>query len=106
MRNQSRAAIAAAVCAVAASFLLADLAQAAPGPSGYHVVKTIPIGGTGRWDYCVVDSAARRVYVSHATHVVVLDADSGAVVGDIPNTLGVHGIALATDLGRGFITRG
>ena len=106
MRNPRRAAIAAVVCAVVGSFLLADFAQAAPGPSGYHVVKTIPIGGKGRWDYCVVDSAARRVYVSHGTHVVVLDADSAAVVGDIPNTPGVHGIALATDLGRGFITAG
>ncbi len=105
MRNQSRSAIAAVVF-VAASFLLADFAQAAPGPSGYHVLKTIPIGGKGRWDYCVVDSAARRVYVSHGNHVVVLDADSVEVVGDIPNTLGVHGIALATDLGRGFISAG
>src|ERR1700686_4468473 len=106
MRNHNRSAIAAAVFVVVAGFLLADFAQAAPGPSGYHVLKTIPIGGKGRWDYCVVDSAARRVYVSHATHVVVLDADSGAVVGDIPNTPGVHGIAVATDLGRGFITAG
>ena len=69
-------------------------------------MKTIPIGGDGRWDYCVVDSATRRVYVSHGARVVVLDADSGAVVGDIPDALGVHGIALATDLGRGFITAG
>lgn len=46
------------------------------------------------------------MYVSHGNHVVVLDADSGVVVGDIPNTLGVHGIALATDLNRGFITAG
>jgi DNA-binding beta-propeller fold protein YncE len=105
MRIQSRTAITVAVF-VAAGFLLADLAQAAPGPSSYHVLKTIPIGGKGGWDYCVVHSAARRVYVSHSTHVVVLDADSGAVVGNIPNTLGVHGIALATDLGRGFITAG
>jgi DNA-binding beta-propeller fold protein YncE len=105
MRCQSRVAMA-AVVGLAAGFLFADSAQAAPGPSGYHVVKTIPIGGPGRWDYCVVDSAARRLYVAHATHVVVLDADSGAVVGEIPDTLGVHGIALATDLGRGFITAG
>lgn len=107
MRYQPRTSIAAVVF-VAANLLLADFVEAAPapGPSGYHVLKTIPIGGKGRWDYCVVDSAARRVYVSHGTHVVVLDADSGAVVGDIPNTLGVHGIALATDLGRGFITAG
>jgi DNA-binding beta-propeller fold protein YncE len=106
MRCQSRAVTAAVIFAITASFLLAEFAQAAAGPSEYHVVKTIPIGGKGGWDYCVVDSAARRLYVSHGTHVVVLDADSGAVVGDIPNTLGVHGIALATDLGRGFISAG
>jgi DNA-binding beta-propeller fold protein YncE len=106
MGNHSRSAIAAAVFVVAAGFLLADFAQAAPGRSGYHVLKTVPIGGKGSWDYCVVDSAARRVYVSHGNHVVVLDADSGVVVGDIPNTLGVHGVALATDLNRGFITAG
>lgn len=86
--------------------LLSDSAVAAPGASGYHVVKTIPIGGNGRWDYCVVDSAARRLYVSHGTHVVVLDADSDKIVGDIPNTLGVHGIALAKDMDRGFISAG
>lgn len=105
MRYQIRF-VMAAVIGLAASFLLTDRAQAALGASGYQVVKTIPIGGPGRWDYCVVDSAARRLYVAHATHVVVLDADSGAVVGDIPDTLGVHGIALANDLGRGFITAG
>lgn len=77
-----------------------------PGPSGYHLVKTIPIGGEGGWDYCIVDSGARRVYVSHATHVVVLDADTDANVGDIPDTQGVHGIALAPDLGRGFVSNG
>jgi DNA-binding beta-propeller fold protein YncE len=80
--------------------------RARVGPSGYHLVKTIPIGGDGGWDYCVVDSDARRIYVSHSTHVVVLDADSNAVVGDIPDTPGVHGIALAPDLGRGFISNG
>jgi DNA-binding beta-propeller fold protein YncE len=94
------------VCGLAVSLLLANFAQAAPGPSGYHVIKTIPIGGEGRWDYCLVDSATRRLYVTHGTHVAVLDADSGAVLGDIPNTLGVHGVALATDLGRGFLTAG
>src|SRR5580700_10474930 len=77
-----------------------------PGPSGYQVVKSIPIGGDGGWDYCIVDSNARRVYVSHATHVVVLDADTDAIVGDIPDTQGVHGIALASDLGRGFVSNG
>jgi DNA-binding beta-propeller fold protein YncE len=80
--------------------------SAPPSASGYHVLKTIPIGGEGQWDYTIVDSAARRVYVSHATHVVVLDADSYAVVGDVPDTPGVHGIALAPDLGRGFTSNG
>ena len=107
MRHQNKVVIAAAVLSLAASFLLTESAHATPpGPSGYHVVKTIPIGGAGRWDYDIVDSIARRVYVSHQTHVVVLDADSYAVVGDIPDTAGVHGIALAPDLGRGFTSNG
>jgi DNA-binding beta-propeller fold protein YncE len=89
--------------------VLAMVTQAHPAPvaaSGYHVVKTIPVGGEGQWDYAIVDSASRRIYISHATHVVVLDADSYEVVGDIPNTEGVHGIALAPDLGRGFTSNG
>jgi YVTN family beta-propeller protein len=83
--------------------------QAAPnpaGPSGYQVVKTIPIASEGGWDYVAVDSEARRIYLSHATKVVVLDADSFAVVGEIPDTQGVHGIAIAPDLGRGFTSNG
>jgi YVTN family beta-propeller protein len=77
-----------------------------PGPSGYHVVKTIPVDGDGFWDYLTVDSDARRLYISHATHVVVMDTDTYAVVGDIPDTQGVHGIALAPGLGRGFTSNG
>jgi DNA-binding beta-propeller fold protein YncE len=77
-----------------------------PGPSGYHVIKTISVPGDEGWDYVAVDSDARRVYVSHATHVVVLDADTYAIVGDIPDTQGVHGIAIAPDLGRGFVSDG
>jgi len=81
-------------------------AAPAPGASGYHVIKTIPLGGEGGWDYVYVDSDARRVYISRGTHVVVLDADAYAVVGDIPGTLGVHGIAVASGLGRGFTSNG
>lgn len=76
------------------------------GPSGYHLSKTIPVAGDEGWDYVTVDSNARRVYVSHGNHVVVLDAESGSVVGDIPDTQGVHGIALAPDLSRGFTSNG
>ena len=73
---------------------------------GYHIIKKIPIPGQGGWDYLIVDEAARRLYVSHGTQVEVLDVDSGTVVGKIPNTLGVHGIALAPELGRGFVSDG
>src|SRR5260370_5260775 len=76
------------------------------GPSGYHVAKTLKLGGEGSWDYLTVDSKARRVYISRGTHVMVVDADTGAVVGDIPNTNGVHGIAIASDMDKGFISDG
>ncbi|MGH9725463.1 MAG: YncE family protein, partial [Candidatus Acidiferrales bacterium] len=82
-------------------------AQSSPaGSSGYHLVKSIPVGGDGLWDYCIVDAGARRLYVSHTDRVVVLNADTDAIVGEIPDTTGVHGIALAADLGRGFTSDG
>jgi hypothetical protein len=84
---------------------IAAVALAAGGP-GYHVVTTYKIGGDGGWDYLTADSDARRVYISRGTHVMVIDADSGKSVGDIPDTPGVHGIALAADLGRGFTSNG
>jgi len=81
-------------------------AFAAPPSEGYSVVKKIPIPGQGSWDYLSVDEAARRLYVSHGTQVEVIDVDSLAVVGNIPNTMGVHGIAIAPELGRGFVSDG
>jgi DNA-binding beta-propeller fold protein YncE len=72
----------------------------------YRVVRTIATGGEGGWDYLTVDASARRLYVSRGTRVLVLNADSGAPEGEIPNTEGVHGIALAPDLGRGFTSNG
>jgi DNA-binding beta-propeller fold protein YncE len=100
--------VAAALTVFAVSVLAAQQINAAPlpSPSGYRVIKTIPIPGDTGWDYLFVDSDARRVYVSRGTHVVVLDADSYAIVGDIPDTQGVHGIAIAKELGRGFISDG
>ncbi len=85
--------------------LVTTVALAAP-PSGYHIIKKVPIPGAGGWDYVTVDDAARRVYVSHATQVEVLNADTFELVGTIPNTPGVHGIAIASEFGRGFITAG
>lgn len=73
---------------------------------GYHLIKTYKLGGEGGWDYLNLDSASRRLYISRATHVMVIDADSGKPVGDIPDTPGVHGIALAPELGRGFVSNG
>src|SRR5436309_15201370 len=78
----------------------------AAAPTGYRTMGEIKIGGEGGWDYLTTDSAARRLYVSHATHVVVVDLDAAKVVGDIPDTPGVHGIAIAPELNRGFISNG
>jgi YVTN family beta-propeller protein len=72
----------------------------------YQLLKRVTVPGAGGWDYLTVDDAARRIYISHATQVDVLDADSFALVGTIPNTLGVHGIAIASEAGRGYISAG
>ena len=73
---------------------------------GYHIVNQIKIGGDGGWDYLTMDNSARRLYISHATKVVVIDVDARTVAGEIQNTPGVHGIAIATDLNRGFTSNG
>ena len=92
---------------ISLSVLIAAAAFAAFAAStGYHVIKEIKIGGEGGWDYPEIDSAARRLYLSHGNHVVVVDPDSGKVVGDIPDTPGVHGIQIAASLNRGFISNG
>jgi DNA-binding beta-propeller fold protein YncE len=80
--------------------------SASPDGSVYHLLRKMPVGGDGAWDYLTVDPAARRIYLSRGTHVMIVDEDKGTVIGDIPDTKGVHGIALATDLGKGFISNG
>jgi YVTN family beta-propeller protein len=77
-----------------------------PSSGGYSIIKKIPIAGSGSWDYLTVDEAARRLYVSHGTQVEVLDIDSLTLVGNIPKTPGVHGVALAPEVGRGFVSNG
>ena len=79
---------------------------AAAASEGYHVIDKIHIGGPGGWDYVTMDSSARRLYVSNSTRVVVVDVESGSVVGEIPDTQGVHGISLAPELNRGFTSNG
>jgi DNA-binding beta-propeller fold protein YncE len=95
-----------AVLALGLVLVLASVPLLKAAATGYHILNEIKIGGEGGWDYLTVDSAARRLYVSHATHVVVIDLDKGTIVGDIPETPGVHGIALAPKLSKGFISNG
>jgi YVTN family beta-propeller protein len=98
MRKSALPFAVAALCPLLSALLLAA--------TGYHVLTEIKIGGDGGWDYLTVDSATRRLYVSHATHVLVVDIDKNTIVGDIPDTPGVHGIALAPELNKGFISNG
>jgi YVTN family beta-propeller protein len=73
---------------------------------GFKVLSKIKIGGTGGWDYVAVDTNAKRVYASHGTVVEVVDTNAGKVVGQITQLHGVHGIAVAPEFGKGFITNG
>jgi len=66
----------------------------------------MPVGGDGNWDYLKIDPDAHRLYVSRGTHMMVVDEVSGKVVGDIPDTMGIHGVALAFDLGKGYTSNG
>jgi hypothetical protein len=72
----------------------------------YKLLKEIPVGGEGGWDYLAVDQYARRVYVTHATKIVVIDIDKNEVLGEIADTPGVHGFAIAPKLNRGFSSNG
>jgi YVTN family beta-propeller protein len=80
--------------------------QRSSSASGYHLADTIQVGGEGGWDYVFADADGGRLYVSHATKVVVIDTATDKVIGEIPNTNGVHGIAIAGGTGRGFISDG
>jgi DNA-binding beta-propeller fold protein YncE len=72
--------------------------------ANYHLLARMTLGGEGFWDYLAIDRQARRLYISRWSHVMVVDADNYLVVGDIPGIQGVHGIAVAPEFGRGFIT--
>jgi DNA-binding beta-propeller fold protein YncE len=88
-------------------FLIAALAIAAAfAAEGYKTIGKIKIGGTGGWDYVAVDPDANRVYASHGQVVEVVDTKAGKVVGQITQLHGVHGVAVAPEFGKGFITNG
>ncbi|HTV58106.1 MAG TPA: YncE family protein [Verrucomicrobiae bacterium] len=77
-----------------------------PGASGYHLLRKYSLPGDGGWDYLAFDPSTRRLFISHSTKVLVVNVDTGKLVGEIDNTPGVHGIALASDLNRGFTSNG
>ena len=91
------------------SVLGASHLSAAPqssGASGYHLIKKVKLGGTGGWDYLEVDPETHHLFIARGTHVIVVDPDQGKIIGDIPDTLGVHGIALADEFKKGYTTNG
>src|SRR5262252_6535672 len=85
---------------------IAHTALQAVGPSGYHLVKTVKLGGTGGWDYLTVDSATHRLFISRGSHFMIVDLAQGKIIGDIPDTQGAHGVALAAEFNRGYTTNG
>lgn len=92
-------------CCVAGLALMSLLAVA-QSPPGYKLTQTWKLGGDGGWDYLTVDPDARRLYITRSTRVMVVDEDSGRVITEIPDTPRVHGVALAQEFGRGFISVG
>jgi DNA-binding beta-propeller fold protein YncE len=93
--------------ALALTSLLAVPAGAAPSDtSSYRVVQRFTPGGEGGWDYLTLDHEAKRLYVARATRVQVLDTATGRLIGEIAGTPGVHGVALAPGLGRGYASNG
>jgi len=90
------------------ALLATVVVYAAPQAGGYHVIKRMPVGGEGGWDYMTVDPDTHRLYVARGSHFMVVDDTTGKVIGDIAiaNSTNSHGIALATDLGKGFTSNG
>src|SRR5215213_327131 len=80
------------------------VAMATPAIGAYRLLQTIPVPGDDGWDHPTVDSAARRLYVTHGTHVAVIDIDSGKIVGKIEDTPGVHFTVIDPESNRGFVS--
>jgi DNA-binding beta-propeller fold protein YncE len=80
--------------------------QGQPRTSGYHILDSVRLGGEGGWDYLTVDTSAERLYISRASRVQVVDMQKRALIGEIPHTPGVHGIALVHSKGRGYTSNG
>lgn len=74
--------------------------------SSWGVSKTLHIGGEGGWDYVTVDAPSHRLFITRTTHTMILDANSGNILGDVPGQKSAHGVAIVPALNRGFITDG
>lgn len=77
-----------------------------PPQPAYHLLRRVVLGGEGKWDYLTMDPVGRRVFIAHGTEVLVVDADRATVLGKVPDTPGIHGVALAQGLHRGFTSNG
>ncbi|MFZ0819804.1 MAG: hypothetical protein WAM91_07030 [Candidatus Acidiferrales bacterium] len=107
MQFGNKQAIGILALSIALAFVVTIVAVAAPAPqaSGYKLSKKVVLGGDTGWDYLLADATTHRVFISHGNHTLVTDAD-GKILGDILNTAGVHGIALAPEFNRGFTSNG
>lgn len=94
------------ICLLVFGLMMPGHLVAQTNSTEFEIVKTIPIDGGGRWDYVTADPNDHRIYIARSTHVTVMDSESSQVIGDIPDTKGVHGVAVATDLGIGFVSVG
>jgi hypothetical protein len=94
----------ATVLGICALLLSPGVFRAAPQNSGFRVLRSITLGGEGGWDYVTVDPDAKRIYVPRSTHIMVLDEDSGKLIGDITGMNELHGVAVAQEFNRGFVT--
>jgi DNA-binding beta-propeller fold protein YncE len=89
-----------------AAVLAMAAASGAQTTSGYHIAKTFEIGGDGGWDYVNFDATSNRLYIARSTRVMVIDVESGKLVGELPGTNGVHGVAIVNQLDRGVTSNG
>jgi YVTN family beta-propeller protein len=89
---------------LASSLMLISVGTASA--QSYKVLRRIPVGAEGGWDYVRVDPDAKRIYLSRGDHMMVVDETSGKVVGDLPNTKGIHGMALVPDMNKGYTSNG
>lgn len=94
-----------ALCLTLIGALSAAQPDATASKTGYHVLSSFPVGGDGGWDLLSIDPVGRRIYIARSNRTMIVDADTGRLIGEIPGS-GVHGVAIATDANRGFITNG